>query len=245
MPGVLKSQRESSIRSHRVLRYIAYAAGEIFLIFVGITLAIAFENSNDQRRTRALELEILGSVQQNLEANLEELDRNISEDSEAVRLLDPILAHMRDARPWDDSLEEPLARAIVWSSPYFATSGYENLKQLGLHLVSDSGTRDQLVHLFENTYTRLIGDFDGAQWQFYGNVMLPIRNRELDRIEPSRDGAPLHVRDYEGALERGELLAMLSEHQYAMIIGLRARQQAREETEAVLAALQRYVSEER
>lgn len=245
MPGVLKTQRESSIQSHRVFRYIAYAAGEIFLIFVGISLAIAFENSNEQRRTRALELEILGSIRQNLEANLEELDRNISDDSEAVQLLDPILAHLRDERPWNGSLEEPLGRAIEWSSPYFATSGYENLKQLGLHIVSDSGTREQLVHLFENTYTRLIGDFDGSQWEFFGSVMLPIRNRELDRIDPSGDRIrALRIRDYEGALRRGDLLAMLSEHQYAMVIGLRARQQARDETEAMLGALQRYMSVE-
>ena len=179
-------------------------------------------------------------------ANLEELDRNIMDDTVAVQELDPVLQHIKDARPWDDSLEEPLGREMLWSSPYFATSGYENLKQLGLHLVSDESIRDQLVHLFENTYTRLVGDIDRSQWEFYTAVILPVRNRELDRIDPSGDGSrALRVRDYEGALRRGELVAMLAEHRFRMVTGLDARQDARDETVELLEALQQYLSEER
>ena len=245
MPGVLKSQRETSIRSHRALRYLAYATGEILLIFVGITLAITFQNSNDERNTLELELEILESIQQNLEANLSDLNRNIMEDEESLQLLDVVLEHMNDARPWNDSLEESLGIAMRWSSPFFATSGYENLRQLGLHLVSDDDIRDQLVHLFENTYARLIGDFDASFWAFYEAVVLPVRNRELDRIDPSGDGSrALRVRDYEGALRRGELVALLTESRYLLVIGLQAREEARDETVELLTALQQYLSED-
>ena len=167
------------------------------------------------------------------------------EDEESLQLLDPVLEHMKDARPWNDSLEEPLGRAMRWSSPYFATSGYENLKQLGLHLVSDDDIRNQLVHLFENTYARLIGEVDASFWAFYEAVVLPVRNRELDRIDPSGDGSrALRVRDYEGALRRGELVALLTESRYLLVIGLQAREEARDETVELLTALQQYLSED-
>jgi hypothetical protein len=220
-----------------------YAAGEILLIFVGITLAIAFENANEAQRTHELELQILDSIAQNLEANLEELDRNVAEDTEAMRLLDSVLERMAGFQPWDESLDEALGRAMVWSSPYLASSGYENLKQLGLHLVPDD-LRDQLVHLFENTYARLLGDIDRSQWAFYEAVVLPIRSRELLRIDPTGGGSrALQVRDYEAAMGRGELVAMLRENRYLLVVGLRERGTAREETVDMLRALREYLSD--
>ena len=80
MPGVFKAPRAESIRTHRVVRYLTYAVGEVLLIFIGITLAVAFGNMNEQRRTEDLERQILEAIVRNLEANVVELDRNIDED---------------------------------------------------------------------------------------------------------------------------------------------------------------------
>lgn len=242
MPGVLKARREESVRFRSGLRYLAYAAGEVLLIFIGITLAIAFENWNDQRRTHALEIEILQSIEQNLVANLEELDRNIDSDRKNIQGLEPVLENMINGLPWNETMGQPLQQSFLWASPYFATSGYENLKQLGLHLVSDSHVKDQLVGLFENTYARLLGDNDEGQRMFEQAVMLPVRNRELENEDPlgGAQGA-VRVRDYEGALERGDLLEMLSQHRGRLLFALRSKEQAHQETVEVLALLREYL----
>jgi len=243
MPGVLKSQREKSLRSRRDIRYLSYAIGEVLLIFVGITLAISFDNWNDQKKTEALERQILGAIVRNLESNVDEFDRNIRRDEIAASELEPVLEVLIAETTWDDSLAEPLARSMNWSSPYFATSGYESLKQLGLHLVSDDQLRDQLVDLHETTYAILLGDFDKSFWAFYEAVLLPVRNRELELFKPEGEGfRAFRPRDYEETIMRGDLLHALQEHRYRLEIGLEERRDARRQTELTIESIVRFLA---
>ena len=243
MPGALKSKREESLRSSRVVRYLSYGIGEVLLIFVGITLAIAFDNWNDQKKTDALERQILGAIVRNLEANVEELGRNIRGDEIAVSGLEPVLEVLIAGTPWDDSLVEPLEQSMNWSSPYFATSGYESLKQLGLHLVSDDQLRDQLVDLHETTYAILLGDFDKSFWAFYEAVLLPVRNRELELFKPEGEGLrAFRPRDYEETIRRGELLHALQEHRYRLQIGLEERRGTLSKTEGTIESIRRFLA---
>lgn len=49
-----------------------YALGEVALIFIGISLAIAFQNFNEERRNRIEEKEILQGVKKNLQNTIKE-----------------------------------------------------------------------------------------------------------------------------------------------------------------------------
>lgn len=51
-----------------------YALGEVVLIFIGISLAIAFQNFNKERRDRIEEKEILRGVKKDLENTIEEFE---------------------------------------------------------------------------------------------------------------------------------------------------------------------------
>lgn len=52
-----------------------YAIGELVLIFLGISLAIAFQNWNDQRVARQKEQHFLNELKSNLEQDLAQLDQ--------------------------------------------------------------------------------------------------------------------------------------------------------------------------
>jgi hypothetical protein len=243
MPGVLKAPRAESIRTHRVVRYLAYAIGEVLLIFIGITLAVAFSNMNEQRRTDDLERHILEAIVRNLEANVEQLDSNIDADEGSISALEPVLENLISENPWDDTLSASLDRSQRWSSPYFATSGYESLKQLGLHLVSDEPLRDELVDLFENTYATLLGDYDKAYWAFFEAVMQPVTNRALEQFDPEGPAPPgLRPVTNLDATGRTELLNMLREHQRRLNIGLVERDEAREDTSRTMESIERFLT---
>ncbi len=243
MPGVFKAPRAESIRTHRVVRYLTYAVGEVLLIFIGITLAVAFGNMNEQRRTDDLERQLLEAIVRNLEANVEELDRNIDDDEGSISALEPVLENLISENPWDDSLSASLDRSQDWSSPYFATSGYESLKQLGLHLVSDAPLRDELVYLFETTYAILLGDHDNGHWAFFEAVMLPIQNRALEQFDPEgpalRGFRPV---TNQSATGRTELLNMLHEHRRRLLRDLVVRRDARAETIRTIESIERFLA---
>ena len=241
MPGALSSGRAGAVRRRRVTRYLAYAAGEVALIFLGITLAVAFENANERKRSSELARGLLVAVQADLAANLIELDRNLSEDRAALAALEPLLLHFAARRPWHDSLAAPLAASFPWASPYVATSGYESLKQLGVHLVEAEHVRQAVVGLYEGTYARLEGDQNQAQWAFYENAFLPMRMRELEYVDPLGPRL-LRMRDYAASLERGELVYVLAEHRAHMRNGLERKEEARQATERTIEILGDYLS---
>lgn len=78
MLTLLRKIRQSLIESGSVKRYILYAAGEIFLVMIGILLALQVNNWNEERKNRTLEKEILREINQEFKANLHEFEGNLS-----------------------------------------------------------------------------------------------------------------------------------------------------------------------
>jgi hypothetical protein len=247
MPGALSHPRKEAATAGRFRRYVGYAIGEVLLIFIGISLAVAFENSNADRRTKALEWDLLITIESNLALNVEELRQNIALDETLVAAVEISLAQLHADGEWPDSLNGTLGQAFFWSSPFLATSGYESLQQLGMHLVSDRGLRDALVHLHERTYAFLTGDTERAQWAFQEAVLYPVVTEDLEvpvnlEAEESRAGGPEQfTRSYrprDGALRKpGRVETALAEHRRRMLDGIQWRLVAITETEDVAKAI--------
>ena len=235
MPGALKQPRSDAARSGRIGRYLGYAVGEIALIFVGITLAIAFENSNERRRAAEAEADVLSTIQEDLAANLVELERNIDFDLSVIASVEAVRAHLATQGSWGDSLNASLGLATRWSSPFLAASGYTSLRSRGVQLVSSPSLRRSIVDLYENTYARLSGDADRTQWAFQESVYYPLIVRALELVESESDSpSGYSIRDYAATRSSGELDATLGEHRQALLMGVAWRQAALEETAAVI-----------
>ena len=145
--------------------------------------------------------------------------------------MEPVLERFTRGLPLPDTLTEALSNSFNWSSPYFVDSGYESLKQLGLHLVSDEPLRDGIVHLFETTYAYILGEQNEAMYRIWEALLLPVRNRELENVDPLGSGPRAYrVRDHEGAMRRGELLNALLLQQWFLQRGIDLRREARAET---------------
>lgn len=234
MPGLFRNFRARALVGRRTVRYVLYGIGEIALIFIGITLAVAFENSAERRRAAALAAGLLLGVQQDLDANIAEIENNIRLDEAFLASVNVVLYHLDSPRGWNDSLSVELENALHWSSPFLSTSGYDGLKQAGLYQVPDDELRSSIVHLFETTYTFLVEDHDRAMWVFMESVLNPLLLSELRRTDAggTRQGL-VAPRDYQATRESGALRTALLEHQASLVFGLQLRQQALEETRAL------------
>lgn len=226
------------MESRAVGRYMAYAAGEILLIFIGVTLAVAFDNAAEARRQEELTNGLLAGVRQSLLANVAELERNIDRDEDNLAAVARVLAHIDSGEAWNDSLSAELARARYWSSPFFTTSGYESLKQAGMHTVRDPDLSGSIVHLFETTYGYLIGDHDRSMWVWESSVLEPLYGHELVRGDHSGASTELLVpTDWDAPRVRAAVRTMLLEHEGQLVQGLSLRRIALDETEDVMGRL--------
>lgn len=88
MHGLFRRLRQSLIEEGRLRKYLVYAAGEIFLIVVGIMIALQINNLNENRKSEAT-----------LHASLSALESNLLEDianmEEQIAFNHGVLEHIR------------------------------------------------------------------------------------------------------------------------------------------------------
>lgn len=78
MISFFRKIRQKLLNENRVTRYLAYAVGEIFLVVIGILVALQVNNWNEQRKEKARERELLIFALENIKTDSLSLDSIIS-----------------------------------------------------------------------------------------------------------------------------------------------------------------------
>jgi hypothetical protein len=77
MISFFRNIRQKLLQQNRITRYLAYAIGEIFLVVIGILIALQVNNWNENRKDRIREQEILIQLESEFQSNLDQLDEKI------------------------------------------------------------------------------------------------------------------------------------------------------------------------
>ncbi len=126
-------------------KYTRYAIGEIFLVVVGILIALQINNWNENRKLKQFEYSILRDIETSMELNFYQLDMCLNANKKAIISADLILKHLDENLPYNDSLDFHFSRALEWCSPVFNNAGYESLKTYGVNLVTNDTIREELA----------------------------------------------------------------------------------------------------
>lgn len=143
-------------------RGLPTALFEVFLIFIGITLALAFNNWNSERQELELEREYLLSIHSNLLSNFKQLDSNLEHNtkilvSAAINVREFILK-----KPFDsDKLIDDINKAGGYRTLSITKSGYTSLRSYGLHIVQSAKLRDAIIELYDRHLERLTNVREG------------------------------------------------------------------------------------
>ena len=78
MIGLLRRIRRKLLEEGHLRKYSIYALGEIFLVVVGILIALQINNWNENRKANRVEKQYLLSLREEFTLNLQEADRVIS-----------------------------------------------------------------------------------------------------------------------------------------------------------------------
>lgn len=74
----LKNIREGALKKKKLKRYLSYAVGEIFLIVIGILIALQLNNWNEQRKIENRKEFYINSLISDLQNDLQELEYKIN-----------------------------------------------------------------------------------------------------------------------------------------------------------------------
>jgi hypothetical protein len=116
--------RQDLVTGTKSIRYFKYAAGEIFLVVIGILIALQINNWNESRKEAREEEKILSNLQAEFVNNLAQLKENIDGTNNAIRsgktLLD--LMNGTDTINYSSSMLDSLLRRTITTPFWFPSS---------------------------------------------------------------------------------------------------------------------------
>lgn len=126
-----------------------YALGELALIFVGITLALAASAWYEDQQERQEEISILRQFRVALSADLEELERIFETENEVHAKVSRLLDHLAGNEPYSQEVGDVINAILTFRGVRANVSAYEALKSRGFELVSDEELRFELINYYE------------------------------------------------------------------------------------------------
>jgi hypothetical protein len=140
---------------HRLTKLLVGGVGEIFMVMVGILLALQVNNWNDDRKDGVKELKILREMRGNLDRDLVDCRFNIKRNGQLLHGNQAVLKQLKDRTPYHDSLRIHYGSIFGNTTLTANTSAYDNLKSIGFNLIRNDSLRQMITTLYSERYTYL------------------------------------------------------------------------------------------
>ncbi len=215
--------RQKLLTENKLSKYLIYAIGEIVLIVIGIMIALSINNANDVKNQRRKEHALLNEMHQNLKIDLKDLNYNIKESVKRIQANEIILKELQERMPMHDSLKPYYANIIGNFQLSNNTAAWENLKSVGMDLISNDSLRNAISNLYTVKYRYLEnvtkGVDDGHQWNTFYPQFLDLINVEQFWIaaEPVNHEALLENRKFKETLKMNLFIRNYMLNQYKTI----------------------------
>jgi hypothetical protein len=125
------------------------------LIVVGVTLALMASSWYESRQESRDELNALRQLKVALEADLEILSNSFRVMREAEQDITELLAHFKSGATHTPAINRHLSGVTRWRGARLRSAPYEQIKNQGLSLISNSSIRVRLIDLYENQFSLL------------------------------------------------------------------------------------------
>ena len=170
----------------KVRKYLAYAAGEIVLVVIGILIALQINNWNEARKLSSALDSSLWEVREDLIQDTMELNRMI-----AIRKLDfesqkNVISVLEGNQPLTNTLYADLARVMLRRNVTLIRNGFDLIKEIGLSKLSNISLRNALVVYYNKNQVDVANEVSDDNYEFE-NVWLPyvrehFREWDFDEI---------------------------------------------------------------
>ena len=132
-----------------------YAAGEIVLIVVGVTIALAATSWYEGRQERRGELLVLQQLRQTLSEDLHDINMRREITRQRERNITALLDHLESDRPYSADLARNFQSLFGWRTVGIKTAPFEALKMQGYRVISNAILREKLISFYEDHYSKL------------------------------------------------------------------------------------------
>lgn len=150
--------RQSLIMENNTFKYFKYALGEIFLVVLGILIALQINIWNESRKDRAFEVKMLKEIKKALENDILSFERSVLRLSKLDSATSVMAKHIFEKSTFEDSLYykgESRWYYLRTGIQYQYNRGpYEAIKSSGIDKISNDSLRNALIKLYDFDFPR-------------------------------------------------------------------------------------------
>jgi len=208
--------RQKLLSENKFSKYLLYAIGEIVLVVIGILIALQINNANEAKKTRNKEIVLLNEMKSNLQADLKDLEFNIKYNKERIQCNEVIRTVIEQKLPYNDTLKPYFGKFFGNFQLSENTSAWENLKSVGLDLISNDSLRKNLSNLYSNKYAYLENLEKGLDDRYHWDYLYPKVLEHISMDELWVSGKPRNYDEWINDIEFYEVLKMNMKWRYYM-----------------------------
>ena len=214
MINFFRKIRQKLLSESKFGKYLIYAIGEIVLVVIGILIALQINNANEFKKTRDKEIVLLHEMKSNLQADLKDLEYNIKNNKIRIHSNEVIRNVIEKKIPFVDTLKTHFGNFFGNFQLSENTSAWENLKSVGLDLISNDSLRKKVSNLYSNQYEYLENLEKGLDDRYLWNFLYPqvLEHITLDELWVS--GKPRNYDKWIYDIEFYEVLKMNMKWRY-------------------------------
>ncbi len=167
MISFFRKIRQKLLQQNQFTRYLIYAIGEIFLVVIGILIALQVNNYRETQITKARETAFLHGLKSDLLLNMNELDRSIDRYTKASNSAEVMISYFEGSPiPSTDSLNFYTMEVLYWEPFIRNNSTMRELISSGsLGILSDDSLKSELLRM-ELTYDKIDGTQEHIRFDY-------------------------------------------------------------------------------
>lgn len=132
-----------------------YAVGEVVLIVVGVTIALAGTSWYEGRQERRDEILVLQQLRLTLTEDLLDINRTWEMTRQREQNITELLTHLESDGPYTADLGVKFQSLLGWRIVSIRTAPFEALKVQSYSVISNVDLRDKLISFYEDDYRKL------------------------------------------------------------------------------------------
>jgi len=153
MITLLRKIRKNMLNKGKLSKYLLYAFGEIFLVVIGILIALQINNWNENRQNKKTENNYLLGIIDNLDKDIEELKSHLGKDTLQLQAQTTILRSFRGEKIKNNSSE--LVTAILRFQGLRSFEGnnivFEDMKSSGkINMIASDTLRFKILDYYKS-----------------------------------------------------------------------------------------------
>jgi hypothetical protein len=150
-------------------------------------LALQINNWNEWRKERIKEKEVLQSLTNNLDLNIQTLKSDIADLDQLNRSAIIAINALDEKLPYVDSLGFHFHLSRIPKSPLsISQSGYEQFKNIGYDIITDDALRQEVINYFESTFPKWWTNYLEVNYknESFFDYHVPLFHYKTSTIEP-------------------------------------------------------------